>query len=343
MVCVGAGVVVVSLAVGDEEIGVLCLLVGLGGEGGTEGRYAGVGDGSGRQAGAGVGVVGRPDVLRDAVPAAVIGRDPVPEIVVVGVALDVAGGVALELGVGRTLGQTVAEHLRHVVVLRVARLLLHEGRQRHHLGQGHPLLVHRRIHLVGDLLIEVGIERLHIMMDGVVLQKVVGVREKIALTLEEAVGGVLVVRDVLPEPVRAEIAGVGLRKEVLGAAQPRVLHLPGDGDGRRALGEGQPDAVGLRVGREGRDDGIVGAAGSKLELSVLELRCRALPAHIPAEQIGRADDSGILEPVGDRGHAAALRDAYRYFGAGFQAVSVYLPIGKQRHAARRQDHDQQHS
>jgi len=56
-------------------------------------------------------------------------------------------------------------------------------------------------------------------MDGVVLQKVVGVREKIALTLEEAVGGVLVVRDVLPEPVRAEIAGVGLRKEVRGGGK----------------------------------------------------------------------------------------------------------------------------
>ena len=182
------------------------------------------------------------------------------------------------------------------------------------------------------------------MMDGVVLQKVVGVREKIALTLEEAVGGVLVVRDVLPEPVRAEIAGVGLRKEVLGAAQPRVFHLPGDGDGRRALGEGQPDAVGLRVGREGRDESIVRISPClQRKIAILELPCCALPAHIPAEQVGRADDSGILEPVGDRGHAAALRDAYRYFGAGFQAVSVYLPIGKQRHAARRQDHDQQHS
>ena len=180
------------------------------------------------------------------------------------------------------------------------------------------------------------------MMDGVVLQKVVGVREKIALTLEEAVGGVLVLRDILPEPVRAEIAGVGLRKEILGAAQPRVLHLPGDGDGRRALGEGQPDAVGLRVGREGRDDGIVGAAGGKLELSVLELRCRALPVHIPAEEVGIPDDAGVFEAVGDGGHTAALRDAHAHRTLGRRAA-VYFFLRGQQTAARRQDHDQQHS
>ena len=187
MICVGAGVVVVTGKVGDEEIGILRLIVGLRVKRRTDGRDAGVGDRAGGEAGAGVGVVGFQNVLRDAVPAAVVGRDPVPEVVVVGVALDVAGGVALQFGVGRTLGQTVAEHLRHIIVLIVAGLLLHEGRQSDHLGEGHPLLFHLGIHLIGDLLVEVRIERLNVMMDGVILQEIVGIREKITLALEEAV------------------------------------------------------------------------------------------------------------------------------------------------------------
>ena len=60
------------------------------------------------------------------------------------------------------------------------------------------------------------------MMDGVILPEIVGIREKITLALEEAVRGILVVGDVLPEPVLAEIAGVGLLEEVLGAAQPGI-------------------------------------------------------------------------------------------------------------------------
>ena len=75
----------------DKEIGVFHLIVGLRVKRRTDGRDAGVGDRAGGEAGAGVGVIGFQNVLRDAVPAAVVGRDPVPEVVVVGVALDVAG------------------------------------------------------------------------------------------------------------------------------------------------------------------------------------------------------------------------------------------------------------
>lgn len=58
------------------------------------------------------------------------------------------------------------------------------------------------------------------MMDGIILQEIVGIREKITLALEEAIRGVLVVGDVLPEPILAEIAGVGsLRKS-------SALHSP---------------------------------------------------------------------------------------------------------------------
>ena len=179
------------------------------------------------------------------------------------------------------------------------------------------------------------------MMDGIILQEIVGIREKITLALEEAVRGVLVVGDVLPEPVLAEVAGVGLLEEVLGAAQPRVLHLPGDGDGRRALGEGQPDAVGLRVGGKCLDDVVVGAAGSEVELAVLELACRALLACIPAKDVGVLDDARRLELLGDGCHAAALLDAHAHRTLGRRAA-VYFFLRGQQTAARRQDHDQQH-
>ena len=252
-----------------------------------------------------------------------------------------AGGVALQFGVGRTLGQTVAEHLRHIIVLIVAGLLLHEGRQSDHLGEGHPLLFHLGIHLIGDLLVEVRIERLNVMMDGVILQEIVGIREKITLALEEAVRGVLVVGDVLPEPVLAEIAGVGLLEEVFGAAQPGILHFFRNGDGRRTFGEGQPDAVGLRVGGERLDDVVVGAAGGEVELAVLELACRALLACIPAEDVGVLDDARRLELLGDGCHAAALLDAHTHrFAGGSTAVDLFSD--GQQTAARRQYQDQQH-
>ncbi len=172
------------------------------------------------------------------------------------------------------------------------------------------------------------------MMDGVILQEIVGIREKITLALEEAVRGVLVVGDVLPEPVLAEITGVGLLEEVLGAAQPGIFHFFRNGDGRCTLGEGQPDTVGLRVGGKCLDDVVVGAAGDEVELTVLELACRALFACIPAEDVGVLDDARRLELLGDGCHAAALLDAHTHrFAGGSTAVDLFRMASRQPPAA----------
>ena len=324
----GAGIVVVALEVGDEEIGVLCFLVRLRAQRRPDGSDARVGDGAGGQARRMVGIIRRDDVFRDIVPPAVVGGHPVPEVVVVGVALDVAGRVALQARIGRALGQTVAEHLRHVGVLAVARFLLHKGGQRDQLVQGHALLLELRIHRIGDLRVELSIERCHIVVHGVVLQKLVGLREEIALALHEAVRGVLVLRNVLPEGVRTEIALVGFLQKVLGAAQTGILHFPGNGNRRGALRDGDPHGICLGVLGENGDDSIVGVGpGLQGKITVLQLCRGPLVPHIPAEQVGRADDARVLELLRDGGNAAALPDAHRHLGAGL-SVAVDLVVGK---------------
>ena len=321
-----------------KEIAVLDFRVTLGVQRRPDGRKAGVGDGARREAGAVVGVVGVPDVGRDAVPPAVIGGHPVPQIVVVGIALDMAGGVALQLGVGRTLRQPVAEHLGHIIVLVVARFLLHERCQRDQLRQGHPLLVQLLVHGVGDLLVKVGVERGHIMVDGVVFQKLVGIREEIALALQKAVRGVLVVRDILPELIFTEIAGVGLFQEFLSRAEAGILHLPGHGDGGGTLGERQADALGLGILRQHLDQVVVGAAGCKRKLAVLQFCGSSLFAHIPAEQAREFDHPRLFQRVGNGAHAAALLDAHGDFLA--RRAAVDLPLCHPDTAAR--DHEQQY-
>ena len=69
---------------------------------------------------------------------------------------------------------------------------------------------------------------------------------------------------------------------------------------------------------------------------------RPLP-HIPAEQIGRADHTRILELLRNDGNAAALRDAHRYLRAG-SAIAADLVVRKQQRPAngqRQQYHQHQ--
>ena len=164
----------------------------------------------------------------------------------------------MQPGVGRALRQTVVEHLRHIGVLTVARFLLHKGGKGDQLRQGHSLLFERCIHFGGELCIELGVEGSHIVVHRIILQKLVGLREKIALTLHKAVRGILILRDVLPEGISAEIALVGFLQKLFSGAQTGGFHLLGNGNGRGALRDGHPHRFCLGVLGKGGDDCIVG-------------------------------------------------------------------------------------
>ena len=179
------------------------------------------------------------------------------------------------------------------------------------------------------------IERCHVVVYGIFRQEFVGIREEIALALHKTAGGFLVVRDILPEFVRAEITGIGFFQKLLGGAQASRFHPLCDVDGGDPLREGQADALGLGVFGKGCDDFIVGAAGLQRKFAVLELCRRALAAHVPAEELREADDPRLLQFLGNGAHAAALRDLDRY-GLFLLRAAVDLPLCQQEGSARRQ-------
>ena len=249
----------------------------------------------------------------------------------------------MQSGVGRTLCQTVAEHLRHVGVLTVARFLLHKGGKGDQLRQSHFLLLEGCVHFLGKLCIELGVEGSHIVVHRITLQKIIGLREKIALTLHKAVRGILILRDILPEGISAEIALVGFLQKLLGGAQTGGFHLLGNGNGRCALRDGHTHRFCLGVLGKGGNDRIVGnCTGLQDKIAVLQLCGSTLFPHIPAEQIGRADDARLLQLVGNSRHAAALRDAYSHLCAAGCTIAVNLIVGKPHRCARCQKEQKKH-
>ena len=183
------------------------------------------------------------------------------------------------------------------------------------------------------------IERCNVVVHRIVREELVGVREEIALALHKAVRSLRVVGDILPERVFAEVAGVGLFEKFFCGAQPGLFHLLRDGNGRRALREGQADALRLGIGRKRLDERIVGAAGFQRKFAVLELRRRALAADVPAEQLREPDDTRFLQLPGNGAHTAALRDLH---GHGvLPGAAVDLALCQQECAARRRQHEHQ--
>ena len=180
-------------------------------------------------------------------------------------------------------------------------------------------------------------------MHRIALQKIVGFREKIALALHKAVRSILILRDILPESICAEIALVGFLQKLLSGAQTGGFHLLGNGNGRSALRDGHPHRFCLGVLGKGGNDRIVGnRTGLQDKIAILQLCGSALFPHIPAEQIGRADDARFLQLVGNSRHAATLRDAYGHLCAAGCAVAVDLIVGKPHRRTRCQKQQQKH-
>ena len=180
-------------------------------------------------------------------------------------------------------------------------------------------------------------------MHRIALQKLVGLREKIALALHKAVRSILILRDILPESICAEIALVGFLQKLLSGAQTGGFHLLGNGNGRCALRDGHPHRFCLGVLGKGGNDRIVGnRTGLQDKIAILQLCGSALFPHIPAEQVGRADDARLLQLVGDRGYTAALRDAYSHLCAAGWTIPVNLIVGKSHRCACCQKKQQKH-
>ena len=185
------------------------------------------------------------------------------------------------------------------------------------------------------------IERCHVVVYGIFRQEFVGVREEIALALHKTAGGFLVVRDILPEFVRAEIAGIGFFQKLLGSTQTGFLHFPGNGNGSGSLREGQTHRIRLGIRGQLCDQAIVGiSAGLQRKITVLQFSGGTLVPHIPAEQIGRTDNSSLLQLLCDGSNATALRDADGHLCTRLSSIAVDLVIRK--HACRTDCQHQQH-
>ena len=183
-------------------------------------------------------------------------------------------------------------------------------------------------------------------MHGIVRQKLIGVRKEVALTLHKAIGGIGIVRDILPEGVLAEISGVGFFQKLLGSTQTGFLHFPGNSNGSGSFWEGQPHRIRLGIRGQLCDQAIVGiSAGLQRKITVLQFSGGTLVPHIPAEQIGRTDHSSLLQLLCDGSNAAALGDADGHLCTGLSSIAVDLVIRK--HACRtdcqyqQQQHGQQ--
>ena len=177
-------------------------------------------------------------------------------------------------------------------------------------------------------------------MDGAILEEFVGVGEQIALTLHKAAGGLFIGGDVLPELELAEIPLVGFFQEFLGGAQPRLLHLLGNGNGGGSFGEGEPDRIRRRIHRQGCDQVVIGRPLFQLKGAVLQFAGGTLLAHVPAEQLGEADHPGLFQLPGNGSYTAALLHFHRDRLAR-SAAALDLTPEQQCHRSRCQ-HQNQH-
>ena len=181
------------------------------------------------------------------------------------------------------------------------------------------------------------------MMHGIVRQKLIGVRKEVALTLHKAIGGIGIVRNILPEGVLTEISGVGFFQKLLGSTQTGFLHFPGNGNGSGSLREGQPHRIRLGIRGQLCNQAIVGISSClQRKITVLQFSGGTLVPHIPAEQIGRTDHSSLLQLLCDGSNAAALGDADGHLCTGLSSIAVDLVIRKHTCCTDCQYQQQQH-
>ena len=335
----------------DKEVVPLVDILLIGVQRGLHGSVARAGDGACGQTADGVGVVQGQHVIGDCAllrPAEVLRRRGVPQIVVLAVLHDIAAGVGFQLVLGplRVAGfQAVVEAGADLGVLALQTgLLLNEAGQLDHVVQARAL-GGDRVGQSGGLGRKLAVEGIHIVGDALVLIEIVGVWEKVALALHQAV----IVGDGVPEivlaPIRA-VAAVGAGQEGVHVVhKARVHENLRHTDGCRALGN--RDVHRCTAGHDGQrlDNVVVGHAGLDFKVTVLDLTGLAAVLDVLLEQPVILDDTGVLElgrNAGDGrtlGHGDGLGRAQRFLAVqlGVELADLVAAKADQR---QNDEHDQ---
>ena len=223
-------------------------------------------------------------------------------------------------------------------------LLLNEAGQLDHVVQARAL-GGDRVGQSGGLGRKLAVEGIHIVGDALVLIEIVGVREKVALALHQAV----IVGDGVPEivlaPIRA-VAAVGAGQEGVHVVhKARVHENLRHTDGCRALGNRNVHRC--TAGHDGQrlDDVVVGHAGLDFKVAVLDFTGLAAVLDVLLEQPVILDDTGVLElcrNAGDGralGHGDGLGRAQRFLAVqlGVELADLIAAKADQR---QNDEHDQ---
>ena len=223
-------------------------------------------------------------------------------------------------------------------------LLLNEAGQLDHVVQARAL-GGDRVGQSGGLGRKLAVEGIHIVGDALVLIEIVGVREKVALALHQAI----IVGDGVPEivlaPIRTVVAVGAGQEGVHIVHKARVHENLRHTDGSCALGN--RDVHRCTAGHDGQrlDNVVVGHAGLDFKVAVLDFTGLAAVLDVLLEQPVILDDTGVLEldrNVGDGralGHGDGLGRAQRFLAVqlGVELADLIAAKADQR---QNDEHDQ---
>ena len=315
---------------GDEEIVAFAQIFLVRIQRCLNGGVARIGNGTRRQTTDTVGVIQIQDILRNAAgshPAHIFGRGRVPQIVVFIILHDIAAGIRLQDMAGpKRIGgfQPVVETGGDfAVLLRFARFLLNEGGQNDHIVQ-RGALGRDGVQQTGRLGIELLVEGVHVIVDGVIFKKFIGIREEIPLALHNS----SVVGNLVPERILAEIRAIhtiGAIQKLLHVAQPILLHDLGNAHAGGPLREGHHHGFAEHVlYRQCGNDLVVGHTGAEPEGTVLHIAGLTAVFGIQLEQPVIFNDALFLQVHRDGGNAGPLHHHKFLLGACFAAAAQLL-------------------
>ena len=147
------------------------------------------------------------------------------------------------------------------------------------------------------------VESIDVVINRIVKVELIGVREQIALTLHQAS---LCIGDFVPEGILAKVRTVltiGTGKEFIRSAQTIFLHQLCNSYSRVAFREGDLNGLAFHfLGRKFVQDVIIGHAGAKVKIPILQSVALTTVLGIKFEQPIIFNDSLILQYLTDGCH-----------------------------------------